>query len=230
MPEFKKAKRERVKMKLAITGPSGSGKSFSALKIARGLVGKEGRIAALDTENEKLSLYDTVTDFDVLAMHDPFTIDKFSKVVELATENKYDALIIDSASHAWVQLLKEKELLDTSGKGNSYTNWSTITKKHDDFINLILQSKINLIVTMRSKQDYSIEKNDKGKTQITKVGLAPVQRDGMEYEFITVFDMNMNHSCSVSKDSTALFDGSIFVPDETTGEKIAEWLKGKNDK
>lgn len=227
---FQKAVRKQVKLKIALTGPSGAGKTFSALLIASG-IGK--RIAVIDTENKSASLYAGMSkgplagiDFDILEIEPDYTIQKYAEAIEAAEKAGYDVLIVDSISHAWAGeggLLAKKEALDQRG-GNSYTNWAGITKEHEAFKAKILNANIHLICTMRSKQDYVLEMNDKGKSAPKKVGLAPIQRDGMEYEFTTVFDLAMDHNAKVSKDRTDLFDGMIFKPTKETGEQLMKWL------
>lgn len=223
---FKKAERKQAKLKIAITGPSGAGKTYSALEIAKGL-GK--KIALIDTENESASLYADRFEFDTLVIAPPYTIKKYAEAIKMAETAKYDVLIIDSISHAWAGeggLLAKKESLDASGKGSSYTNWASITKEQEQFKAALLNSQIHLICTMRSKQDYILEINDKGKSAPKKVGMAPIQRDGMEYEFTTVFDLSMKHEAQASKDRTGLFDGQIFIPTPETGKQFTDWLAG----
>lgn len=229
---FQKATRKQAKLKIALTGPSGSGKTFSALLMASA-IGK--KIAVVDTENKSASLYADRNAgplaglaFDILEIDPPYTIAKYVEAVELAAKDGYDVLIIDSISHAWAGeggLLSKKEALDQRG-GNSYTNWAGITKEHEIFKARLLNCDIHLICTMRSKQDYVLEVNEKGKSAPKKVGLAPIQRDGMEYEFTTVFDLAMDHNAIASKDRTSLFDGQVFKPTAEVGKKIMAWLMG----
>jgi hypothetical protein len=229
---FQKAERKQARPKLALTGPSGSGKTFSALLLAAGM-GK--RIAVIDTENGSASLYANMEkgplkgiDFDVLEIAPPYSIDKYVQAIEAAVTAKYDVCVVDSISHAWAGeggLLSKKEALDQRG-GNSYTNWAGITKEHEIFKARILNAEIILICTMRSKQDYVLEVNEKGKSAPKKVGMAPIQRDGMEYEFTTVFDVAMDHHAVASKDRTSMFDGQIFKIARKTGEQIISWLSG----
>jgi hypothetical protein len=227
---FKKAERKQVKIKLALTGPSGSGKTYSALLLASGLSQK---IAVIDTENNSASLYSDLVTFDVMTLQPPYSISKYLAAINDAVLSGYDVLVIDSISHAWAGdggLLAKKESLDARG-GNSFSNWSSISKEHEAFRSALLSCNIHLIVTMRSKQDYVLEINDKGKQQPRKVGLAPIQRDGIEYEFTTVFDIAMNHETTTSKDRTGLFDGLIFKITSDTGIKILEWIsQGKKVK
>jgi len=220
---FKKATKNAVYLKLAITGPTGSGKTYSALRLASGLSKK---IAFIDTENGSASLYADKFDFSVIDLAPPFTSDKYIKAIQAAVDAGFEVVVIDSLTHAWAGdggLLNKKESMDAKG-GNSFTNWGAITKEDNSFRSSILQSKIHLIGTMRSKMEYVIEQNDKGKSAPRKLGLAPIQRDGIEYEFTTVFDIAMNHEASASKDRTGLYDGKFFQITEKTGEEIKKWL------
>ncbi len=237
MGAFQRAVRKKAKIKVAITGPSGSGKTLSAILIARGLVGPSGRIAVIDTENDSASLYSgdvmvggrkVSLDFDMCGIEAPFTVEKYVGAIKEAIKEGYDALVVDSLTHAWAAsggLLEQKEMLDARGKGNSYTNWATITKQHEAFKETLLQADIHIIGTMRSKQEYILTDND-GKKVPKKVGMAPIQRDGMEYEFTLVLDLAMNHTAEISKDRTGIFDGKIFTPSEETGRELEKWLEG----
>jgi len=221
-PLFRKATREKVFLKLAITGPSGSGKTYSALRLARGLVGPTGKISLIDTENRSASLYADRFDFDSLEIAPPFDNEKFVDGVSAAVEAKYGAIVIDSASHFWEGILDYKDKLDQRG-GNSYTNWKIAGEKFGGVIKAVLQSPTHVICCMRSKMDYVQEKDDRGKTQIKKVGLAPIMRDGIEYEFTTVFDVALNHQAAVSKDRSGLFVDKIFQITEETGAQLEAW-------
>lgn len=200
-----------------------SGKTYSALRLAKGL-GK--KIGVIDTENNSASLYADKFDFDVISLGPPYTIEKYIEAIEAFLKENYDVLIIDSISHAWAGeggLLQKKEQLDSRPGGNSYTNWAKMTPLQEKFVSHLLHSPINLIVTMRSKMAYELV-DDNGKKKPVKMGLAPIQRDGIEYEFTTLFDVAQNHETSVSKDRTGLFVDKIFQITEDTGKQISEWL------
>ena len=222
IPTFRKATREKVFLKLAVTGPSGSGKTYSSLRLARGLVGPTGKIALIDTENRSASLYADRFDFDTLDITPPFDNEKFVDGVNAAVEAGYGAIVIDSASHFWEGILDYKDKLDQRG-GNSYTNWKIAGDKFGGIVKAVLQSPAHVICCMRSKMDYVQEKDDRGKTQIKKVGLAPIMRDGIEYEFTTVFDVALNHQAAVSKDRSGLFVDKIFMITEETGAQLEAW-------
>jgi GTPase SAR1 family protein len=219
---FKKATRKGSHIKLAITGPSGSGKTYSALRLARGL-SPDGKIALIDTENESASLYATDFDFDVSSVDPPYTIDKLVEPAKYVLNNEYDVLIIDSATHFWNGILEYKDKLDKRG-GNSFANWNEANTRYDLMLRAILFSKIHVIVCMRSKMEYVLQENEKGKYAPQKIGMAPIMRDGVEYEFTTVFDLDTSHQAQASKDRTQMFTDRIFQITEDTGQQIIKWL------
>ena len=225
---FRKAERRKAKLRLAITGPAGSGKTYGALMIAQGLLQNGGKIAMIDTENGSGDLYADICDYDVNTLSAPYTIQKYLEAIHEAEKLNYDVLIIDSLSHAWAGegglLDQHGRISDNSKSGNSYTAWRKITPVHNRLIETMLASNCHIIATMRSKTDYAMIQNDKGKTEIRKIGLAPVQRDGMDYEFTVVFDLSMEHTVTVSKDRTSLFDRQMFVINKETGKILYDWL------
>lgn len=222
---FKKATKEAVFLKLGITGPTGAGKTFSALRMARGLVGPKGRIAVVDTENGSASLYSDKFEFDVLNIAPPFEPSKFAEAIRGAAEAGYDVVIVDSMSHAWEGTLEFKSKLDARPGANSYTNWAQAGDKWKEQLSAALQSPIHVLACLRSKMEYVLETNEKGKTAPRKVGLAPIARDGTEYEFTTVFDIDVSHNAATSKDRTGLFGDRIFQITEDTGRMLDAWRK-----
>lgn len=234
MIKVERAQRKQAKLRLAITGPSGSGKTMSALLIAFGIGPK---VLLGDTEERSASLYADEIEgplagksFDVAIIDPPYTIAKYIEVIDAAEQGGYDVLILDSISHAWAGeggLLQKKEEMDSRGGAtkNQYTNWAPITKEQEKFKARLLHCKVHLICTMRSKQDYILETNKDGKQVPHKVGMAPIQREGMEYEFTAVLDMAMDHSAMASKHRTgALLDDKVIRPTVKTGEDLKGWL------
>ena len=230
---FVKATKARVAPKIAIAGVSGSGKTYSALRFARGLVGPNARVALIDTENGSASLYADKFEFDVCDVA-PRTFDggrkafwhaDFRDAINDAINGGYDALIIDSASHIWEGVLDYKGELDKGG-GNSYTNWNKAGAQYKTIIDLVLQAPIPVVCCFRSKIAYVLEADENGKQIPRKRGLAPIARDGVEYEFTTVFDVDFAHNATASKDRTELFVDSERIT-EATGERFRNWLRDR---
>ena len=186
-------------------------------------------MALIDTENGSGDLYAHLGDYDVCAVEAPYTVKKYLDAIEGAERAGYDVVIVDSLSHAWAGegglLDQQGRIVDSSASKNSYTAWRTITPLHYRLVEAMLTSKCHIIATMRAKTEYAQEKDENGKTIIKKVGMAPVQREGMDYEFTLVFDLDINHNASASKDRTGLFDGRFFSPTLHTGEDLKAWLE-----
>lgn len=225
---FTKATKQATSIKLAISGPSGSGKTYSALLLAKGLGGKT---AVLDTEGGSASLYADFFDFDTWDELDPkgFPPEYFIHVIKAAEEAGYSNLIIDSLSHEWNGRGGCLELADAIArakyKGNTFAAWVDVTPRHTKLIETILNTRLNILATMRAKSDYVITKDEKsGKSTPQKVGLAAIQRDGMDYEFTIMFELDRDsHIAIAGKDRTHLFSDPVLIT-EATGQRIAQWL------
>ncbi|MDB4443259.1 ATP-binding protein [Saprospiraceae bacterium] len=216
---IRNAERKKAKIKLAIQGSSGSGKSLSSLFIAEGLTGDLSKVIVIDTENGSADLYAHHGDYKVLSIQAPFTPEKYIKAIEVCVKAGAECIIIDSISHAWSNLLEYHSNLT----GNSFTNWNKITPRHLSFINKMMDAPVHIIATMRVKQDYVLNQKD-GKYIPEKVGLKAIQRDGVDYEFTLVFDLDIKHNCTCSKDRTGLFmDQPEFKITSETGIKIINW-------
>ncbi|MEZ7892692.1 MAG: ATP-binding protein [Candidatus Wallbacteria bacterium] len=226
--EFKKATKTESRLRIAISGAAGSGKTYSALQIAKGI---GGGIAVIDTERGSASLYAGIFNFDVLNIEPPYSPEKYIEAISVAEKSGYSVVIIDSLSHAWAGsggLLDLHDTIQKSAKGgNSFSAWKEVTPLQNKFIDAIVCSKCHIIATMRAKQDYVIENNN-GRNQVRKVGLAPVQREGVEYEFSVYIELSQEHIAIATKDRTNLFDGKCFVPNEQTGVMLKEWLNNSN--
>jgi len=223
MVQFHKAERKKSRLRLAIAGPAGSGKTYSALLIAFGIGGK---VAMIDTERGSGELYAHLGEYDVCEITSPFTPEKYIDAIHEAERAGYGVIIIDSLSHAWAG---EGGLLDIHGhiadrSGNSWAAWRKVTPKHNQLVETMLQSPCHIIATMRSKMEY-VQVSENGKTTIKKVGMNPIQRDGMEYEFTLFLDLDQEHIATATKDRTSLFDGKFFKPSTETGKALIEWLE-----
>jgi len=231
MTLFEQAIKREAKLRLAIAGPSGSGKTYTSLAVATALA-NGGRVALVDTEHGSASKYADIYDFDVAEMHAPFHPKKFIKAIEEAAKEGYDVLILDSLSHAWNGpggMLEIVDLASKKYKGNSYAAWSEGTPIQNDLIDAIVGADIHVIGTMRSKQDYIlVEENGKQRPQ--KVGMAPIQRDGFEYEFDVFLDMDIENNAIVSKTRCPALNGQVFgKPGADLAEILRGWLRSDSD-
>lgn len=230
---FEKASRRRAKLRMALTGVSGAGKTLGALLIAYGITGDWDKIALIDTEHERARFYANRNDFHIgeflyCPMSAPFSPDRYKILVREGADavGPDGVVIIDSLTHAWsaeggVLDIKDK-IASQSGK-NSYTAWSEAGREQSSLVNTILAVNCHAICTMRSKMEYALEMNDRGKQQPVKIGLAPVQRDDTEYEFDIVLDIARSHIATASKDTTFLDRfGEIITPE--LGKKLHAWL------
>ena len=224
---FQKATRKKAKARIAIDGASGSGKTYTALIAATSLA-NGGKIAVIDTERGSASLYSDEFDFDVVELQN-FNPRNYINAIDAAEEQGYSVIVIDSMSHAWEGEGGILDMHDNATKRqstqNSYTAWKDVTPVHREFVDRILQSSCHVIATMRSKMEYSQEKDGSGKTVIRKIGLAPIQRSGTEYEFTVVCDMDVEHNLVVSKSRCkAVADAVVSKPDKKFFDIITKWL------
>jgi len=228
MSIFRTAKRQKAKLRLALCGPAGSGKTYSSLLIAQGLSGK---IVLVDTEHGSGELYSDLTDYDIFRMELPFAPSRLIKVIEEAEKEKYGVLIIDSLSHFWMGeggVLQEVDNITMASKSkNAFTTgWRKMSPEHNKLVDKLLSSNLHLIITLRTKTAYDVSKDERGKTQISKVGLEPIQRAGIEYEFTTVWDLSTDdHMAASTKDRTGLFDGRAWKPSSKDGKLLLQWLE-----
>lgn len=216
---IRKAERKQAKIKMAIQGPAGSGKTFSSLLLGRGLLSSLDKVCVIDTENGSSDLYAHLGCYSTIPISSPYTPEKYIEAITLAESEGMEVIIIDSLSHSWEYLIDFHAGL----MGNSFTNWAKVTPRHNALMARILSSKSHIIATLRVKQDYVLtDKN--GKLVPEKVGLKAIQRDGVDYEFTLVFDLNIRHLATCSKDRTGLFmDCPEFKIDVSTGESIRKW-------
>lgn len=216
---FQKARKTQSRLRLAVEGPAGAGKTFSSLILAKSLSPK---VAVIDTEHGSASLYADRFDFDVVDLRPPYTPEAYIEAIKAAQQAGYGVCVIDSLSHEWTGEGGCLSIVDALGKG--FGGWKNVTPRHEKLINAILQSDMHIIATMRSKAEYLVETNLKGQAVPKKIGTAPVQRDSVEYEFTVVFTLNQNHYAAVSKDRTSLFDGKDFPITDETGKALLGWL------
>ena len=225
---FTKAERKKAKLRLALSGPSGSGKTMSALLLASGIAPWE-KIAVIDTENRSAELYAHLGAFFVAPLVAPYEAMRYIEAIRTAEEAGFEVIIIDSLSHAWAG---EGGMLERQGEWaertkNSYTAWAKVTPDYNRLVDVMLQSSCHIIATMRSKTEYALTTNDKGKLEPRKIGLAPVMRDSISFEFTTMLEIDVErHEAKCDKDRTGLFENKApFIISADTGKTIKTWLE-----
>jgi len=232
------AQRSKAKLRLGISGPAGSGKSMSSLLMAYGITGDWSKITVIDTENNSADLYADydhngiqIGVFNVCPISTPYTPEKYIAAIKECEGAGDEVIIIDSLTHAWAGeggLLDKKGQIEKSGRPgvNSWTAWRDITPMHNRLVESILTSKCHIIATLRAKMEHVQEKDPStGKTVVRKIGMNPIQRDGMEYEFTVFIDVDQDHNATSSKDRTSLVDGLVFRPGVDTGKSFLAWLE-----
>lgn len=223
---FTKAVRSKAKLRLALTGPSGAGKTWGALQIAKSL---GGRVACIDTENGSASLYSDKFDFDVMTLSAPYSPERYIDAIKEAEAAGYDVLVIDSTTHEWSGVGGCLEINEKTAqakfRGNTWSAWNETTPRHRKFIDAMLQSKMHIIATGRSKTETS-QTEEGGKKKVVKLGMKTEQREGFEYEFTVVLDLTHDgHFALPSKDRTGLFAGDPQPITEETGKRLLAWLE-----
>ena len=224
--QLRQSERKKAKIKLALQGSAGSGKTYSSLLLAQGLTnGDFSKVAVIDTENGSADLYAHLGQYNVLTLAPPsFTPENYIKAIEVCEKAGMEVIVLDSISQSWEELLDYHSSL----AGNSFTNWAKVTPRQNAFIDKILQCDAHVIATMRTKQDYVLNQKD-GKFTPEKVGLKAVQRNDLDYEFTIVFDVDIKHFAVSSKDRTGLFmDKPEFKITSNTGKKILDWCNSGN--
>jgi energy-coupling factor transporter ATP-binding protein EcfA2 len=229
---FAPATKSASKARIALCGPSGSGKTYTALSLAARLAERiEGNIAVIDTERGSASKYVGTNGWQF----DTVTPDKFSPVsltelLGVASGAGYAVTIVDSWSHYWSGTDGMQEQADRRAKGgNSFSGWKEIKPDERRMIDAMVSYPGHLIVTMRSKTQYvieQIERNGRTTNVPKKIGLKPDQREGIEYEFDLVGDLDLDNVLTVSKSRIPILSRAIIEqPGPDFADSIADWLE-----
>jgi hypothetical protein len=227
--EFSIRPAERIgrKARVFLSGVSGSGKSFTALTWAQ-VLGRH--VVVIDTENDSALDYAGDFTFRHLPLRAPYTVQRYIGAMDAAVSDGADVVVVDSVSHAWAGKGGLLELVDRvggSGDGGKFgAGWKTATPLHLDLIEHMTSLPAHLIVTARSRQEYTLERPPEGgRAQVVKLGMAPVQRDGLEYEFSVTADLTIDHVLTVSKTRCRALDNySEVKPGTEVAERLLAWL------
>lgn len=227
--EFKTAKRDKVYIKAVITGPSGSGKSYSALRVATGIAEKIGavgaggsKIAYIGSEGTRNNYYADEFQYDLIDLEE-FSIDTYMEAVNLAISSGYKVLIVDSLTHVWTWV---NEQVNNEPRMTSFQAWGKWKPKHRKLMEKILFSPIHVVATARGKDEYIMEEKS-GKQVPKKVGMGAQQDKDIQYEYTVAFMLDQDsHLAHAEKDNTHLFELNEVLT-EKSGEKLYEWsIKG----
>lgn len=218
--QFSKATKTNSRLRLAIDGPAGSGKTYSSLQIAK-LLG--GRTCLIDSEHGSSKHYAHLFDFDRgdLESH---SILSYLEAIQAAAAAGYEVLIVDSLSHVWNGQGGALEQVDRAGGSKFSNGWKTVTPLLQRLIDLLLSYPGHVICTMRTKTAYEVV-TENGRAVPKKIGLAPVMRDGVEYEFGIVIDVDHAGSLSITKSRCESLSGVLARSDiPAIVKKLKAWL------
>jgi len=220
MFEVRRAAKRKARLRLAIIGASGSGKTLSAILCAQGL---GGRVVLIDTEQGSGDLYADKAEYEIIPFGPPYSPKRYCEALDAAEAAGADVIVVDSLSHAWAGEGGVLEIKDATG--TDFGAWRKVSPLHTRLVERILAAKAHVICTLRTRDEWVVETNDKGKKVPRKIGLAPIQKAGVEYEFTTVLMLNQDHYAEPSKDRTGLFADEVFRISADTGRRLAVWLE-----
>lgn len=238
---FRPAVRSNVSLILGMAGASGSGKTFSALRLAHGIAGDK-RFAVIDTENGRASHYADQFAFDVAELREPFTPHAYAEAIEAADKAGYQVIVVDSASHEYagsggILDMQEAEYQRMGGRDSAkMASWIKPKMEHKKMMQRLLQVRAHLILCFRAEEKIEIIKED-GKTKIVpKIGPAgfkgwlPVCEKTMPYELTASFlliseEPGLPHPIKLQSQHADLFPKGQQINEEA-GRRIAEWAAG----
>lgn len=235
---FRRVARENIFARVALEGPPGSGKTATGLLLALSLA-EGGPVACIDTERGSMRKY-LGEQFHGIRIPPELDIDEFTDfppsrytaAVQNAVRLGYRALLIDSWSHAWEGTGGALDMVDRIGaraKGGNFSAWREVTPLHREMVDTILGAPLHVVCTMRMKMEYAVEQ-DGPRMKVKKLGMRPIQREGVEYEFDLVIDMEAetNRAVVAKTRCSRMFGRSAVAPSPEFFTPFVEWLKGGN--
>ena len=220
--KIREAKKTQLAVKVLCSGSSGSGKTYTALRLATGITNQEpnGKIVLINTEGNRGELYAGDFKYDIIDLEEPFTPESYIEAIQFAINQGATVVIIDSLSHEWSFL---NELVNNM-PGTSFQNWCKVKPRHRKLTDYIAGVGTHIIATGRGKDEYVMEVNDKGKQTPKKVGVGVQQEKDTEYEYMVTFNIIQDtHVANVMKDNTHLFEGRYEILTEKDGEALYKW-------
>jgi hypothetical protein len=239
--EFKQAKKEAVGLLIGLIGASGSGKTYSAMRLAAGIVGKGNKFAVIDTEARRALHYADMFNFDHCELKTPFRPDSYADVIKIADQGGYKAIVVDSCSHEWageggILDWQEDELQRMAG--NDYHKretckmaaWIKPKMSHKQMVQRLLQVKANLILCFRAEEKVKMEKDANGKMQIIPIGWQPICSKEMPYELTVSFLLTADkpgipQPIKLQEQHKIMFPSDKLLSEES-GKLVSEWAAG----
>lgn len=213
---FTPADKFKMPLKLLMMGPSKTGKTYTALKLAEELARLEqGKIALIDTEYGKSALYAPPFSFDMMTLWNNFHPDAYIRAIQDACAADYKVLIIDSASPMWNADNGILQIVDNSRRGK-FGGWSEATPLYRKFLRVLMGAPIHTIVTTRAQSEYQLQKNEKGKDIYVEVGTNPIQHKEFKFEFDVHLMMTTQHTMQV--------EGTRYSPIDRLEIEDPVWL------
>lgn len=225
---FQPATRHEAKARVAMIGPTGSGKTWTSLQFARILAGETGRIGLIDTENASASLYADVHDFQTAAWYPPYDAAKLAAAIHDAAK-QFDVLVVDSLTHFWQGDGGVLDIVEQEGaknRGNKFAGWAKGTPLWRSLLDALIFAPCHVIVTMRSKMDYVQTTDANGRAKVEKMGMAPVARNDVEYEFTIVGELDQSHRLTITKSRCSALADQVAAPHQSAklAEVLVDWL------
>lgn len=219
------ARKEQIYVKVLIGGPSGSGKSYSALRVATGIAGREGegtKIGYIGTEGMRDKLYANEFSYDLISLEE-YNPDYYEAALDAFLDAGYKVIIVDSLTHLWGWVQDQVQKV-AKNSDSSFQAWGKYKKENKKIVEKILLAPAHIIVTGRGKDEYVLEQNSKGKMAPRKVGVGVQQDKDIEYEYMVTFMLDQEtHIAEVAKDNTHLFENKLDALTEKSGEALYDW-------
>ena len=228
LAQARQATRRQLKARVAFDGPSGSGKTWTSLEWAT-VLADGGRILVIDTEHGSASLYSDVFTFEVITWAPPYDPGELADTIRDAGGDGYAVIVVDSLSHFWEGEGGTLDIVDAAAqkaRGNTFAGWKAGTPALRHLVDTILACPMHVLATMRAKTEYVLEVDSKGKQAPKKVGMAPVMRAGIEYEFTLVGDLDLDHRVSITKSRCSALADVLVQPGRAgdAARQFLDWL------
>lgn len=243
--EFRPAVREEVVLLIGLIGASGSGKTYSAMRLASGMVEKGKRFAVIDTEARRSLHYADMFNFDMAELKPPFRPSFYADAIQSADKAGYKVIVVDSVSHEWagesgILDWQEEELTRMAGddyrkrESCKMASWIKPKMGHKQMIQRLLQVKANIILCFRAEEKIGMEKDSNGKMVIAPKGWQPICEKSLPYELTVSFLLTPDkpgypQAIKLQEQHKAIFPLNKPINEES-GLMVSKWAMGGNPK